>query len=503
MLGDAYEAPPDVADTRPRDTTLMVGGAPTDAASRFGGTDDPSRAPSFVYPEAATILPPNLVGLEIHFLPGASNDLFEFSFVGPRGTLRMYTRCAAIGTTGGCGLSLDTAAFSELARVAQPSGDVRITLRGTSSTAGGRYGTATRTLGIASTTVRGGLYYWAASSGSILRYEFGRAGARPELYVGGDPINCQGCHTMSRNGQRAAIGRFIPGPAITRIVDVPTRRMTSPEFGANFGTFSPDNTRLLSSDGARLALVDGYTGAAVPGLAAGLAGTMPDWSRNGRTVVFARPRGFVPPLFGSPGHNGPADLFTMSWSGGTFSTPTMLVAATGSENHFYPSFSPDDNWVLFNRGASSSFNAIDAHLYAVRADRSMPPVRLAAADTATEVGNSWPKWVPFVHSYQGEPLMWLTFSSRRDYGLRLQQQGREVAMRTSQLWMAAFRPTHAASGDPSAPAFWLPFQDLSTGNHIAQWSEVFVRQECTTDRDCASLQERCAVIDGANRCIAR
>ena len=25
---------------------------------------------------------------------------------------------------------------------------------------------------------------------------------------------------------------------------------------------------------------------------------------------------------------------------------------------------------------------------------------------------------------------------------------------------------------PSAPAFWLPFQNIDTGNHIAQWTEV-------------------------------
>ena len=31
-----------------------------------------------------------------------------------------------------------------------------------------------------------------------------------------------------------------------------------------------------------------------------------------------------------------------------------------------------------------------------------------------------------------------------------------------------------AGGDPTAPAFRLPFQDLDTDNHIAQWTEVVV-----------------------------
>ncbi len=64
-------------------------------------------------------------------------------------------------------------------------------------------------------------------------------------------------------------------------------------------------------------------------------------------------------------------------------------------------------------------------------------------------------------------------------------------MRTAQLWMAAFRPNRAT--DPSATAFWLPFQDLASSNHIGQWAQEVRRMGCTADRDCM-LQERCAPI---------
>ena len=79
-----------------------------------------------------------------------------------------------------------------------------------------------------------------------------------------------------------------------------------------------------------------------------------------------------------------------------------------------------------------------------------------------------------------EPLMWVTFSSNRDYGLRL----RQGSMARAQLWMAAFRP--GTAGDPSAPAFWLPFQDVNESNHIAQWVETVRRTDCTMDRNCAA-----------------
>ena len=43
-----------------------------------------------------------------------------------------------------------------------------------------------------------------------------------------------------------------------------------------------------------------------------------------------------------------------------------------------------------------------------------------------------------------------------------------------------FDPAKAALGqDPSYPAFWLPFQDMTTGNHIAQWSSQVPRGTCS------------------------
>ena len=33
----------------------------------------------------------------------------------------------------------------------------------------------------------------------------------------------------------------------------------------------------------------------------------------------------------------------------------------------------------------------------------------------------------------------------------------------------------AAGGDGSFPAFWLPFQDYTAHNHIAQWVEMIVK----------------------------
>jgi hypothetical protein len=61
--------------------------------------------------------------------------------------------------------------------------------------------------------------------------------------------------------------------------------------------------------------------------------------------------------------------------------------------------------------------------------------------------------------------------------------------------MAAFRPGMNGP-DPSAPAFWVPFQSITEGNHIAQWVNNIQRQTCGTGM-CAN-GEQC--ING--RCVA-
>ena len=51
--------------------------------------------------------------------------------------------------------------------------------------------------------------------------------------------------------------------------------------------------------------------------------------------------------------------------------------------------------------------------------------------------------------------------------------------------MVAFDPARAALGqDPSYPAFWLPFQDIGGGNHIAQWSTKVARKACPGGNGC-------------------
>jgi hypothetical protein len=141
-------------------------------------------------------------------------------------------------------------------------------------------------------------------------------------------------------------------------------------------------------------------------------------------------------------------------------------------NLFYPSYSPDSEWIVYCRSTEDAYDDASAELYAIRADGSGSPILLQAPNAAAGLTNSWARWAPFhqtagLASADPEPLFWLTFSSKRTFGVRLPAG-------QPQLWMAPFFPQRVENGNGSAPAFRLPFQSIETNNHIAQWTEEVV-----------------------------
>ena len=66
-------------------------------------------------------------------------------------------------------------------------------------------------------------------------------------------------------------------------------------------------------------------------------------------------------------------------------------------------------------------------------------------------------------------------SSKRDFGVRRVNSVDAEGAKTPQIWMAPFFTARAAAHqDPTTPAFRMPFQNLTSNNHIAQWTERVV-----------------------------
>ncbi len=249
--------------------------------------------------------------------------------------------------------------------------------------------------------------------------------------------------------------------------------------------------------------------------ASGLTGkriTNPDWSRDGSTVYFTATTP-ITNITGSAGnynnkddiHSTNGSIWLVSVSGsGAFGTPTELITPAGSnENDYYPAISPDNSTLIFDKAVGNtlattdSYNNPGATLFAMAVAGT--PVALAGANLGSGLTNSWPRWSPEVQTYNGKHLLWVTFSSTRDYGLRVLNQGSaffncyppvspenpsgdhkqafDPNCTQPQLWMAAIDIDAVAAGnDGSFQAFWLPFQDVTAHNHIAQWVDNFVGQ---------------------------
>ncbi|MEZ4402656.1 MAG: hypothetical protein R3B06_21725 [Kofleriaceae bacterium] len=441
---------------------------PANAPDLFdAATEDAATAPTIVYPADQVIVPANIGDFETHWTDGHGHDLFEVRLEGDHVDLRAYVRGGATAWTA------FTAAEWETAALSGPQLAVRV--RGLTEASPATVGSATPlTVFHTREDLQGGLYYWAASAQGgrpygILRYDFGAVGQpAEEFFTNTQAGRCVACHALSRDGTKMAV-TYDGGNGSSTIVDVATRTpMIAPttEYW-NFATYSPDGTRLVTSHQGTLTVRDGATGAAQGTVPVAGYASHPDFAPSGDALVYV--------AVATPGadwHFTGGTITTIAFDpvAGTWGTPAALV--TGSGNNYYPSYSPDGQWILFNRSTEDAYDDQSAELWVVKADGTEPPRKLDLANQAAGLTNSWARWAPFRNTFDGgavpEELYWITFSTKRQFGVRL--PGGQP-----QLWMAPFFPGRVAvGGDPTAPAFRLPFQDINSNNHIAQWTETVV-----------------------------
>ena len=232
---------------------------------------------------------PNMRSLDVHFKPGTGQTLFEIRFESPAIAVVVYAGCKALGS--GCEYPTDKDFWDNLLPPNRGAPPVGYRIRGVNGSAPYGVGTSdTHTLAFSKEDINGGLYYWN-TKGILQRYDFGLPLQQAEQYMTpqmAGAFTCVGCHALSRDGKRIAIGADIPAPAPYKVYDVATRKPLSAEAGvvggvANFFAFSPDATKLLFSDGVKIGMQDVATGT-IDNASIIPLGTMPDWSPDGQLM---------------------------------------------------------------------------------------------------------------------------------------------------------------------------------------------------------------------------
>src|SRR5262249_36292416 len=153
-----------------------------------------------------------------------------------------------------------------------------------------------------------------------------------------------------------------------------------------------------------------------------------------------------------------------------------LVTSTGLGDAIaYPSFSPDSQFVFFQRGSWSASRKTDPatqaplpvvdDLFVVAAKPGATPIALAQCNDPGGVlppDNKHLNFAPTVNPIAEGGYIWVVFTSPRNYGNEIVSPGQAAPNNAQyanrkQLWVAAV-DANIGTTDPSHPPFWLPGQ---------------------------------------------
>ncbi len=521
VLGGAWSCPAASADScfffDSALTTESTSGA---VRAMFDAPEDPdaNKKPSIAYPLDETTEPSNIYDLDIQWRrPRITQKLFRIRVESPAlpyGRFDLFTPC--FPKNDGCHYNVPEEAWSKNVTAVLRGEDALLTVAA-SDGAGGLIAVSPPVrLRFTYSPVPGGLYYWSAhppdaapgspDQGTTFRLAFGARRAVPFIRPGKEnPYKCEGCHAVSGDGTTIAFtgtdmlgdaaqaGQFIgaqttdPANKQFPLGDKHDSAMVALNYHGSLAIVGVDN---------QLSLRVVNTGESTP-IPSELLGTeghgyFPDFSPDGRHIAVT--------LSDQPNsawavETGSIATLDFDESTNTFSPAQVLVPMTDTEFHYYPSWSPDNNWIVFAsgpRGRDRCSDPNDASSCQPNISYDQPNSRLrlvhfpdgrvydlGRATQSIGVTSTLPKFAP--QPIDGHNQLFITFNSKMDYGV-------EVSNSPAQLWLSVL-DLDRLPGDPSSAPVWLPFQTFGQKNHLAYWTD---KVRCRKDsEDACGADEVC------------
>jgi hypothetical protein len=471
----------ELAPEAPGVEVLVVGNVPASAVARFrtstGGKSDPKRL-AWAYPDDALAVPANVAPLTFQWKvdkpdkkPDAKeSDVYELRLTSGASELSVYTTDTSF--------ALDPARWLRLL-TASLDGAITCALRALATgKAGELLDGSTRTLSVRGALPAGSLYF--ESGAGIARTRIADSAATPlALAEPSSGALCGEGLSISADGSRLSTACSAASGGVWTLPALGPVRTILPD-PARSGAGSLDNSGARSAEARtnELVVLDAASGAVLQTVAS-LHASAPDWSPDGRAIVFVLSEPAAPMMMTAsgpaPGRESTSIARVEQLADGSWSSPVVVVAASADTGPVLraPRYSPDGSWIAFAGADAPADEVSDVRLFVVRALGGAPvPVGGVAAPgpmmkNDLRGSGSAPSWLPGDRPDRA----WLVFSSTRDVGAQ------KPAPMLRQLWISAVDLLPQEPGiDVARAALWLPGQSATSDNRHASFAPALPKQ---------------------------